>query len=87
MAKSRKQKVIKGRTGKRVCINLSRWIYEKANNVQLSTCQFVHHKDGDKYNDDINNLEIMNNSEHTRHHHYMRWAKEVINVSRMDLYA
>lgn len=35
----------------------------------LMLCEVVHHKDGDKKNNSIENLEIMNSGAHTRLHH------------------
>lgn len=38
-------------------------------NKKLEIWELVHHKDGNKENDDISNLEVLNGSEHMRKHH------------------
>jgi len=42
----------------------------------LAPGEIVHHKDGDKWNNDLDNLEVMTQSEHARLHNLERWAKE-----------
>lgn len=47
---------------------LHRFIYENENNIKLSKEISVHHIDGNKFNNEINNLEILTNSEHAKLH-------------------
>lgn len=47
---------------------LHRLIYEDYYNVSLLDNVDVHHIDGDKTNNDINNLELLTHSEHSRKH-------------------
>lgn len=47
---------------------LHRTIYENFHNVSLNTETIVHHKDGDKLNNCIYNLEAMSNSDHNKLH-------------------
>ena len=47
---------------------LSRLIYEDYHGVKLSSETHIHHIDGDKSNDDIENLEALTESEHHSHH-------------------
>jgi len=45
-----------------------RLVMEKKIGRKLTYDENVHHKDGNKLNNSINNLEIMSRSDHTRHH-------------------
>lgn len=47
---------------------LSRLIYEDYHGVKLNTDTHIHHIDGDKSNDVIENLEALSNSKHHSHH-------------------
>ena len=47
---------------------LSRLIYEDYHGIELSSDIHIHHIDGDKSNDVIENLEALTNSEHHSHH-------------------
>jgi len=38
-------------------------------NKKLELWEIVHHKDGNKENDDLGNLEVLNNEEHISYHH------------------
>lgn len=42
---------------------------------KLRSDEIVHHKDHNRANNDISNLEIMTRAEHTRLHARERWAK------------
>ena len=46
----------------------SRYNMEQYLGRYLDTEEIVHHCDGNKFNDDIENLDLILNSEHTRHH-------------------
>jgi hypothetical protein len=46
-----------------------RYVMEQHLGRELRSDEIVHHKDGDKLNNDISNLEIMTRAEHARHHH------------------
>ena len=46
----------------------SRLVMEKSLGRVLQPGETVHHKDGDKLNDELTNLEIMNSKEHRRSH-------------------
>ena len=48
---------------------LHRLLYEDANNLTLLSTTIVHHKDGNKLNNSLDNLELMTKSEHNRIHH------------------
>jgi len=43
---------------------------------QLLPGEIVHHKDGDKWNNHPDNLEVMTQAEHARLHNLERWAKD-----------
>ena len=45
-----------------------RYIVEQMLGRKLDTNEVVHHKDGDKWNNDPSNLEVMTREEHTRLH-------------------
>lgn len=45
-----------------------RVIMEKALGRRLTTNEHVHHKDGDRLNNDLSNLEVLTNAEHQRLH-------------------
>lgn len=45
-----------------------RYVMERYLGRQLARDEVVHHKDGDKSNNEIDNLELMSLSEHTRQH-------------------
>lgn len=47
---------------------LHRVIVENQIGRLLTNDEIVHHKDGNKFNNDINNLEILSNSEHAKFH-------------------
>lgn len=49
-------------------IDEHRYVMEQHLGRQLSRDEVVHHKDGDKSNNDIENLELMSLSEHSRQH-------------------
>lgn len=43
--------------------------YEEFHKVKLEPHQVIHHKDHNRKNNDINNLEVMDYSEHSSMHH------------------
>lgn len=45
-----------------------RWIMEQTIGRKLNSDEIVHHIDGDKTNNDINNLEIISRADHSRLH-------------------
>lgn len=51
-----------------VRILLHRLIYEQHHNVKLSSTDIIHHIDGNKDNNNITNLKLMTNSEHSKLH-------------------
>jgi len=53
-----------GNNGKK----LSRLIYQDYHGVTLLSGTHIHHIDGDKSNDSIDNLKLLSHSEHNRHH-------------------
>jgi len=48
---------------------------EKHIGRRLLEYEVVHHKDGDKQNNEIENLELMTRSEHTKHHQEKKYGK------------
>lgn len=52
-----------------------RYIMEQHLGRKLSPDEYVHHKDGDPLNNDINNLEILSPEEHSRLHAKQRWSR------------
>ncbi len=65
MAKNRyKQRKVKGRK-----IDEHRFIMEQHLGRKLQSNEYVHHKNDDKYDNSIENLEIMTPVEHGRYHH------------------
>ena len=71
---------VDGRTGY-IWININgkqmhehRHIMEKFLGRKLKSIECVHHKDGNKSNNQIGNLEVMGNSEHVSHHLFERHA-------------
>lgn len=53
-----------------------RYIMEKYLGRKLNRNEVVHHKDGNKLNNDINNLELMSLSEHSKRHQIGRRHSE-----------
>ena len=51
---------------------IHRHLIEKKIGRKLLSYECVHHKDGDTFNNDINNLELLTNSEHIRKHNKNR---------------
>jgi hypothetical protein len=49
-------------------IDEHRYVMEQYLGRPLSRYEVVHHKDGNKRNNDINNLEVMDLSQHSKHH-------------------
>ena len=49
-------------------IEVHRKIYEKYHNVKLTSNDIIHHIDGNKLNNDINNLVCLTRAEHVRLH-------------------
>lgn len=56
-----------------------RVVVERELGRALSADEIVHHRDGNKQNNSFENLEVMTQSEHTRHHapslHAARWMR------------
>lgn len=53
--------------------HMHRVIAEQMLGRPLQKGEIVHHKDGDKWNNDPSNLEIMTQAEHARIHCHIRW--------------
>ncbi len=49
-------------------IRLHVYTYEKAHNIKVPKSHCIHHRDGNKENNDISNLQMMSNSEHKTVH-------------------
>ncbi len=52
-----------------------RVVMEKHLGRKLDKDEVVYHKDGDKTNNHISNLELMKRGEHSTHHLKIRWKK------------
>ena len=52
-----------------------RWIMELFLNRRLKSSEIIHHKDHNKLNNDIANLQILTRAEHNRIHLKERWGK------------
>lgn len=52
-----------------------RLVMERYLGRELRPDEVVHHKDHDKTNNNIENLELLTNSEHTRLHNYEKFGK------------
>lgn len=61
--------------GVRRRVRKHRWIMEKHLGRSLTQFEEVHHKDGNKLNNDISNLEVLDGVEHARLHNRDRWRK------------
>lgn len=55
--------------------HMHRTIMERTLDRKLTSSEVVHHKDGNKRNNDIANLEVLTRSEHTRQHSKDYWSK------------
>lgn len=55
----------------------SRLIMEKKLNRYLTNKEIVHHINGNVSDDDIKNLELTTNEEHSRYHTQLRWDKKI----------
>lgn len=55
--------------------HLHRVVAERMLNRPLEPGEIVHHKDGNKWNNEESNLEVMTQSEHARIHNLERWKK------------
>jgi hypothetical protein len=58
----------------------SRILYQIYHNVKLSRFDIIHHKDENKENDNINNLELKNLEEHISGHHAGKRGRKNKNV-------
>jgi len=67
MGKGNREYVICEVDGKRKKINYARYLLLKAG-VEVKSYQQVHHKDGNKYNNDVKNLEPMRGYVHDKKH-------------------
>lgn len=65
---SEKQLYKRVRTSNGRVLLLHRFVMEKSLNKQLESCIFVHHKDEDKSNNNLDNLECISNSDHIKLH-------------------
>lgn len=76
MWKGGRRKTVQGYIEKRVGIDKKklehRCVMEKLLGRKLERRENVHHKDGDKTNNSIDNLELLDVSDHTRLHHKLR---------------
>lgn len=59
-------------------ISEHRYVMEVALGRVLTTDEHVHHKDGNKHNNDIGNLELLTASEHAKHHGSDKQAAVVV---------
>ena len=70
----------KGGKKKRASISVHRLIWEK-NMGPIPTGKIIHHKDGDKFNNSLENLQLLSYSDHTklhnRNHDYIKIMKKV----------
>jgi hypothetical protein len=74
----RKSCVLKeGRKYKQVILYLHRSIYEYYKNIKLTPKDVIHHKNGNIYDNSIENLELSNSIEHPKKH-YREHLKEFI---------
>lgn len=67
---------------------LHRHLMEVKLNRKLGFNEIVHHKDGNKFNNDINNLEVVSRSSHIKmHHEIIEKCKEknTYNIDNVDL--
>lgn len=53
-----------------------RLVMEKHLGRKLRSDEIIHHKDHNRSNNDISNLEIMTRSEHSRLHAYEKWERQ-----------
>lgn len=60
------------RNGKRYRIREHRLVMEEYLGRKLTVKEDVHHKDGNKLNNEISNLELMSKSEHSKLHHKLK---------------
>ncbi len=73
---------IKRGTGKKGYIKLRgrhihRVVIEKKIGRKLKSVEIVHHKDGNKHNNRLKNLEMMTQSEHAKLHARQKWNKTI----------
>lgn len=55
----------------------ARYLMEQHLGRPLRKDEEVHHKDHDKTNDDINNLEVINATEHRKHHNPLKYTDTI----------
>lgn len=78
--------------GKRRRIRQHRWVMEKHLGRRLQHWEHVHHKDGNRLNNDISNLEVLDHVEHALMHNAERreangWNPPLRDVLRVQLKA
>jgi hypothetical protein len=73
------QTVVGGRVN-----GIHRFVMEQSIGRKLSFNEVVHHKNGDKTDNRLENLEVLSRAEHTRMHSRVQWVKIVCSACKND---
>lgn len=65
-------------TGLKYTTPYHRFIWEEANQKKIPIGCVIHHKDGNKRNNKVENLQVMTRSAHSKHHDKLRKRKKML---------
>ena len=71
-------KVLEKDTNRKYSMPYHRYLWEKHYDIKIPRYHEIHHKDGNKTNNDISNLQMMSKSAHKKLHREYRARKKIV---------